>query len=82
MSIPDFDKLSDLVSKEADKVSKAINPNGEEWRAIRRYLLLRRWQLGDQILRGGPPEAVECIRGKAQMLSELLTLGGQSDSEG
>ena len=82
MSIPDFDHLAGLVAKEADKLSNAINPNGEEWRAIRRYLLLRRWQLGDQILRGGPTEAVEHIRGKAQMLSELLTLGGQSDNEG
>lgn len=82
MDLPDFDRMAGWASDEVDKLKALINPHSDEWKVIRRYLMIRRWQLGDTILRGGPPEAVEHARGKARICEELLTLSGQSDSEG
>lgn len=82
MSLPTFDTLNEYVSAEWDEAVKQIDLHSKEWQAIVRALNAKKWMIAAQILRGGPPEAAESLRGKAAMLSELLNIRGQTSTQG
>lgn len=82
MSLPTFDELNEYVSREWDEAVKQIDLQSAEWQGVVRALNAKKWMIAAQILRGGPPEAVEALRGKAAMLSELLNIRGQTSTQG
>lgn len=82
MSLPTFDTLNEYVTAEWDEAVKQIDVHSKEWQAIVRALNAKKWMIAAQVLKGGPPEAVEAARGKATILSELLNIRGQTSTQG
>lgn len=81
MDMPAFDELNEVVAKALRDAESEINTESDEWKAVVRWLNARKWQIAAQALRG-PPEGLEQARGKAAILSELLSIRGQSNQEG